>query len=84
VDDDATVRTAIQRVLTKAGFAVNAAIEARSAMEPLRGGNAFDVIVTDLTMPEINGIEFMRLVRERDLDLSCINWRWSNGERSSL
>jgi EAL domain-containing protein (putative c-di-GMP-specific phosphodiesterase class I) len=72
VDDEETVRAVVSRVLTKAGFRVEAVGDAESALEVLHGKRRFDTIVTDLQMPKTNGIEFIRLIRRIDLDIPVI------------
>jgi EAL domain-containing protein (putative c-di-GMP-specific phosphodiesterase class I)/CheY-like chemotaxis protein len=72
VDDEQGVREAIARVLGRAGFAVETAENGAAALELLREGEQFHAIVTDLEMPGIKGIELVRLIRERDLDVPVI------------
>ncbi len=72
VDDEQGVREAIVRVLSRAGFNVSSAENAQAALELLRTGEQFNAILTDLEMPGIKGIDFLRLVRERDLDVPVI------------
>ncbi len=65
VDDEAPIVAAIQRGLEKLGYhvtAVNSAAEALQLFE--KAPDAFDVIIADLTMPEISGLELLRIVRE--------------------
>jgi EAL domain-containing protein (putative c-di-GMP-specific phosphodiesterase class I)/CheY-like chemotaxis protein len=72
VDDEQGVREAIARVLGRAGFAVKMAENGLAALDLLRDGEQFHAIVTDLEMPGIKGIELVRLIRERDLDVPVI------------
>ena len=72
VDDDETVRMVVGRVLSKAGFKVDATCDALRALDALRSARHFDAIVTDLQMPRIDGIEFMRMIRRIDLDIPVI------------
>ena len=62
VDDEPDVAEAIQRVLEHAGFAVVTAI---SALEGLAAAaeQDFDVVVTDMIMPRVNGVELIRKLR---------------------
>jgi DNA-binding NarL/FixJ family response regulator len=54
VDDEPTVRQAAMRALNQCGFVCDVAAEAHAAIELARQ-MSFDVVVTDLRMPEING-----------------------------
>jgi EAL domain-containing protein (putative c-di-GMP-specific phosphodiesterase class I) len=72
VDDDSHLRQALTRALDAAGFQVSAAPEASSALEFLRRGKRFDVIITDLLLPGMEGVDFLRSVRRLDLDVPLI------------
>lgn len=63
VDDSVTMRSMLTMVLGQAGFEV---VEAKNGLEGLGalGGCSFDVIISDLHMPEMNGLEFIRCVRK--------------------
>jgi EAL domain-containing protein (putative c-di-GMP-specific phosphodiesterase class I) len=52
-------------------MSVKTASNGREAAEHVKSG-AFDVIVSDITMPEMTGIEFLRAVRAHDLDVPVI------------
>jgi len=58
VDDDPAVVRAYQRILARHGVTVTTASDGREAAERVRGGE-FDVIITDISMPEMTGIEFL-------------------------
>jgi EAL domain-containing protein (putative c-di-GMP-specific phosphodiesterase class I) len=59
------------RALSAAGFEVSEAEDGRRAAE-LVANAAFDAVVTDVMMPGMSGIELLRTVRERDLDLPVL------------
>jgi len=62
VDDDAQVRQVIQWALEDEGFLVLGAANGREAMALVAGG-APDLVVLDLTLPEMNGLEVAERVR---------------------
>jgi CheY-like chemotaxis protein len=62
VDDEPDVAEAIQAVLEHAGFAVVVANSAARALEVLER-REFDVVVTDVIMPKVNGLELIRRLR---------------------
>ena len=66
VDDDTAVRVISTRILSKAGLVVEAVADGESALDRLRRGRRFDVIVSDLVMPNIDGRELLSRVRELD------------------
>jgi DNA-binding NtrC family response regulator len=72
VDDEEPVRAAIARVLSRAGIVVQTVDSAEAALSLLQGGAAFQAVVTDINMPGIHGDEFLKLIRERDLDVPVI------------
>jgi EAL domain-containing protein (putative c-di-GMP-specific phosphodiesterase class I) len=72
VDDDDAVRKLMHRILTRAGLEVEAAASAGEALEILKRGRRFEAIVTDLMMPEMDGMQLLRFVRQLDLDVPMI------------
>ncbi len=71
VDDDADLLKAYASSLARHGVIVETACNGREAAERVRAG-AFDVIVSDITMPEMTGLELLRTVRARDLDVPVV------------
>ena len=71
VDDDPAILKCFTRVLTLAGFQVTTATTGVQALERM-GKGTFDVVVTDISMPEMTGTEFLRKVRSLDLDVPVI------------
>ncbi|HUK62103.1 MAG TPA: response regulator, partial [Dongiaceae bacterium] len=64
VDDSISVRKFVAQMLEKAGFDVGTAADGAEAMARL-GERDFDVLVTDLEMPRLNGYELLEDVRRR-------------------
>lgn len=64
VDDSATILLSISSILTKAGYAVLTASDASEGLDKFNAGPRVDLLVTDLNMPGMNGIEFIREVRQ--------------------
>jgi CheY-like chemotaxis protein len=62
VEDDATVRGLIKRVLSMRGFVVHDVADGRVALDVARTA-AFDLVITDLVMPEVEGLETIRLLK---------------------
>ncbi|HEX5973081.1 MAG TPA: HD domain-containing phosphohydrolase [Gemmatimonadaceae bacterium] len=71
VDDDASVRTALLRVLQRGGFACRDAASAALALE-LLGSERFDVMLTDVHMPGMSGVELVPRARIIDEDLAIL------------
>ncbi|HEY3444254.1 MAG TPA: response regulator [Paludibaculum sp.] len=62
VDDDAAVRELVAAMLESGGYPVSVASNGREALSML-ASNGFEVIITDLVMPEQEGIETIKLIR---------------------
>lgn len=64
VDDSASIRQMVAYTLTQAGFTVTEAVNGQDALEKLEGRKV-DLIITDLNMPVMDGITFIRQTRSR-------------------
>jgi two-component system chemotaxis sensor kinase CheA len=63
VDDSAFFRNMLAPVLKAAGYKVRVATNAQEGLLALRSGQEFDVILTDIEMPEMNGFEFAETIK---------------------
>lgn len=63
VDDSAFFRNMLAPVLKAAGYRVTVAQNGQEGLAALRSGNSFDVVLTDIEMPEMNGFEFAEAIR---------------------
>ncbi|MBY0503762.1 MAG: sigma-54 dependent transcriptional regulator [Bryobacteraceae bacterium] len=63
VDDDEVLRKALSGIAAEGGWQTAEAVDGRDALDRLATFDA-DVIVTDLVMPRMDGIEFLRTLRE--------------------
>ena len=63
VDDEAPNREALERIFTREGWNVRAAEDGRAALDTLRDGGV-DVVLTDLKMPGLGGMELLRAARQ--------------------
>jgi two-component system sensor histidine kinase and response regulator WspE len=61
-EDSITVREVERQLLLRLGYDVAVAVDGMDAWNQLRAGR-FDMLVTDIDMPRMNGIELVRLVR---------------------
>src|SRR5262249_23638148 len=71
VDDEASARLTLGLLLKRRGHLVHEADGVAAATEAL-GGTALDVIITDLLMPDGQGLDVLRVARERCPDANVI------------
>ena len=71
VDDEESMRFFLARGLKKAGFEVDAVSSGRAAIDRL-GSTSFDVVLTDIVMPDVSGLDVLRAVHEMDKDAVVI------------
>lgn len=71
VDDQFTVRELQRSILESSGYRVETARDGREAWERLSTQRGVDVVVTDLEMPEMDGLELVGAIR-RDPDISTL------------
>lgn len=71
VDDDAAVRKTVRLLLERATHTVVEAADGRGALSCL-GTAHFDLVVTDLNMPEMDGIEVLMALRARGVGVPVV------------
>ena len=64
VDDSATILLSMSAILSKAGYTTEKAASGEEGMTKLKGGLKPDLLITDLNMPGMNGLEFIKEVRK--------------------
>jgi two-component system chemotaxis response regulator CheY len=64
VDDSATILLSISNILSKAGYTVEKAANAQEGVTKFKGNAKIDLLITDLNMPGMNGIDFIKEVRK--------------------
>ena len=71
VEDQEPLRRGLKRALERAGLQVSAVEDGASALDVL-SRQRVDVVVTDVSMPGIDGVELARRALERDADLRVL------------
>lgn len=70
VDDEKFIRTAIERILKLSGFEVTTRENGRDAMDAVRerrkNSGGFDLMITDVTMPIMTGVELVHTLAEKN------------------
>ena len=62
VDDEELIIKTVSKLLVREGYGVTISHSGREAIEEIKNGS-FDLIVTDIRMPELNGIETLIQIR---------------------
>jgi two-component system phosphate regulon sensor histidine kinase PhoR len=71
VDDEAVIRDGCTKILTKAGWDVETAENGRDGIELIKSNN-FDILLLDLMMPGMNGLEVIQVVNEIAPDIYIV------------
>jgi len=71
VDDDILVLEALQELLTSSGYEVRVATRGQEALEILDQEH-FDLLILDVVMPKMTGIDVCRAIRKRADDMSKV------------
>jgi two-component system, NtrC family, response regulator HydG len=71
IDDDEAVRDSMARMLRGAGYSVETAPTGEEGVAAAKG-NVFDVILSDMRMPGISGIEVLQRLRDQHVDSAFI------------
>lgn len=63
IDDEASIRSALEMILRYEGHAVTSAVDGATGLATLRSDDAFDVVLCDIKMPGMDGIEVLKAVQ---------------------
>jgi two-component system chemotaxis response regulator CheY len=82
VDDSSTMRKIISRSLRQAGLTVDDIYEAGDGIEGLNAlaGNKVDLILSDINMPNMDGLEFIKAVRANGNSVPIVMITTEGGE----
>jgi two-component system sensor histidine kinase and response regulator WspE len=84
VDDSITVREVERQILRQHGYDVAVAVDGGEGWNVARG-ERFDLVVTDVDMPRMNGLELVRALRGdavlRDLPVIIVSYKDREGDR---
>ena len=69
IDDDAAVRATIRHLLERAGYEI---LEAGDGREGSRMLDGVDLVITDLLMPEVDGVNLLGMIRREGLTVPVI------------
>ncbi len=72
VEDDEELNRAVCSYLTRNGYETVGALSANEAYDAMYGGTLFDLIVSDIMMPDIDGFAFAETIREQDQNIPIL------------
>lgn len=71
IDDEKSIRETMGLFLTREGYAVDAAETALQALD-LIGANDYDIVITDIVMPKMSGVEFLEQIHQSLRDVPIL------------
>jgi DNA-binding NtrC family response regulator len=72
VDDEPQITETIRQILVLTGFYVETAENGKQAIERVRTGPELNLVITDMKMPEMDGLELLKLIRQVRKNLPVI------------
>lgn len=72
VDDEPNIRRVLEAVLSKEGHTVTTAENGRKGLETLSKDGSIDLLISDLIMPDINGVELLAAAKEMNPNISVL------------
>lgn len=72
VEDDPELNRVVCSYLNQNGYETAGCLNAKEAYDAMYGGSLFDLIVSDIMMPGVDGFEFAKTVREQNQDIPIL------------
>ena len=72
VEDDRELNRAVCSFLNRNGYDALGCLSANEAYDAMYGGTVFDLIISDIMMPEVDGFEFARTIRGTDKNIPIL------------
>ena len=72
VEDDRELNRAVCSFLKRNGYDALGCLNANEAYDAMYGGNVYDLIISDIMMPEVDGFEFAHTIRGTDKNIPIL------------
>jgi len=83
VDDDQFLLAGYARALQSAGFLVDAVVDGGAARQAIEG-KTFDVVISDIALGDVDGLDVLRSARQHDPDLPVVLMTGGPDVRSAI
>jgi len=71
IDDERAIRSVLKDILTNEGYKIEEAVDGEDGLKKFVGGN-FDLVLCDIKMPKIDGLEFLQKASEANVEVPII------------
>jgi len=68
IDDEEGIRESLSVMLQIEGYSITALPDALSGLETVDSGETFEYIISDIKMPQMDGIQFLKELKKRDVE----------------
>lgn len=72
VDDEETICKSVEKIVNRMGFKADWTLNVNSALKKMEMGNRYDLVIADLMMPHVGGMEMLKIVRDRWPDVTML------------
>lgn len=72
VDDDDDIREVVAMLLETEGYRVRTAADGLEALQQLQSGHGMALLIIDLMMPRIDGIQLIQIIRSSELQIPIV------------
>ncbi len=84
IDDSSTIRTLLTNVLGNEGAEVEEAGDGKTALAMIASGKKYDLVLLDLLLPDTNGIEILKRLREDNDEMAVVILTGLGGVKSAI
>lgn len=67
IDDDNFLLDMYSLKFKKAGLQVDSSVNTQNALDKIRAGNLYDIVLLDIIMPNMDGLDLMKIIRQEKL-----------------
>ena len=82
-DDEPAIRKVVREAFEREGHDVDSVIDGREALDRFEGGD-YDLLITDLAMPNVGGLELVQEIRRRHAAIPIVVLTVKNEEREKV